>query len=301
MTISSNATRREPHGHGAHSASHPHWELRRNALIWSGETPVAANLSPFADEMVKWLQQKGPLSVVTQATRNHPLGYTNPYTYPAATISAGLGAIINAIVAFCKSTEPMDPLEAEIQRIRLHSELAINIARFCEVTIKQLLHCTNVPLAMYRRATLGQLLAQDCPACRKAGMNTHDISLLGALAHRYFECLALEHCVIDHMKIVGDRRKMDAAHSEAPILNPRDAAASRSDLFEVLEESGYGLGHMADHIGTYERKMLQEVGLIIASWPTPPSLNTLSRVPVRIQEDDPRLPPRSHSGESSAV
>lgn len=52
---------------------------------------------------------------------------------------------------------------------------------------------------------------------------------------------------------------------------------------------------------TNERKMLQEVGLIIASWPTAPSLDALSRVPVRIQEDDPRLPPRSHPRESSAV
>lgn len=293
--ISSNATRREPHARGAHAASHPDWDLRREALVWAGEEPVAPNLVPFADEMRAWLQQKGSLSVVTQSMRANPLAYTNPFTYSAATIAAGLGATINATFAFTEGTSPMAPLEAEIERIRLHSELVINIARFCEVAIKQLLHCTTVPRLMYVRATLGQLLALDCSACRKAGQPTHDISLLGALAHRYVECLALEHCMLDHLKIVGERRKMDAAHSSAPTLNPRDAVASRADLCTVLDEAGHGLGHMADHIGTYERKLLAEVNLVILHWPSAPTLEALSSIPVRIRSDDPRLPPRPSS------
>lgn len=299
-SISSSATRREPHGRGAHAASHPDWDLRREALIWADGTPVAPNLVPFADEMRAWLQQKGHLSVVTQTAADTPLRYTNPYTYSAATIGAGLGAIINAAFAFSEGTDPIDPLEAEIERIRLHSELVINIARFCEVTIKQLLHCTTVPRRMYQRATLGQLLALDCDACRKAGQPTHDVSLLGALAHHYFECHALEHCVLDHLKIVGERRKMDAAHSSAPTLNPRNAAASRADLRTLLDEVGQGLGHMADHIGTYERKLLAEVNLVIFQWPNAPTLDQLSRIPVRIRLDDPRLPPRPSSAQEGA-
>ena len=65
-SILSNATRREPHGRGPHAASHPDWDLRRDALIWLGEEPIAPNLVPFADEMRAWLQQKGKLSVVVQ-------------------------------------------------------------------------------------------------------------------------------------------------------------------------------------------------------------------------------------------
>jgi hypothetical protein len=263
-------------------------------LIWMDDLPVGPNLAPFADEMRGWLQQKSNLSVVTETTRSHPLGFNNPFTYHAASIGAGLGAIINAAFAFSESTDPMDPLDAEIERIRLHSELVINIARFCEATIKQMLHCTTVPRSMYVRATLGQLLALDCEQCRKASRPTHDISLLGALAHHYFECPSLEHCVLDHLKVVGERRKMDAAHSSAPTLNPRDAAASRADLRTVLDDAGYGLGHMADHIGTFERKMLAEINLVIFSWPNPPTLDALSRIPVRIRQDDPRIPSRAN-------
>lgn len=286
--VTSNSTQGQPHGRGAHAASHPDWDLRREALIWVGGAPVAPNLVPFADEMRKWLGQEGHLSVVTEGTHKHPLGYTNPFTYPAATIGAGLGAAINAAFAFTEGAEPIDPLEAEIERIRLHSELVINVARFCEATIKQLLHCTTVPRRLYVRASLGQLLALDCDACRKAGQPTHDISLLGALAHRYFECQALEHCMLDHLKIVSERRKMDAAHSSAPTLNPRDAAASRADLRTLLNDAGHGLGHMADHIGTYEQKLLAELNLVILNWPNPPPMDTLSRIPVRITQKEPQ-------------
>lgn len=116
-----------------------------------------------------------------------------------------------------------------------------------------------------------------------------------------YECLALEHCMLDHLKIVGDRRKVDAAHSSAPTLNPRSAAASRADLRALLDEAGHGLGHMADHIGTYERKLLAELNLVIFQWPNPPTLDQLSRIPVRIRPDDPRLPPHPSSGEAGAA
>jgi len=292
-SVVSSSTKGLSHGRGAHAAAHPDWTLRREALIWIDEVPVTPNLVPFAAEMRKWLGQQGHLSVVTEEMRKQPWGYSNPFTYHAATIGAGLGAAINAAYAFSERVDPIDPLEAEIERIRLHSELVINIARFCEATIKQLLHCTTLPRRLYVRASLGQLLALDCDACRAVGQPTHDVSLLGALAHRYFECSALEHCMLDHLKIVGERRKMDAAHSSAPTLNPRDAASSRADLRAMLDEAGYGLGHMADHIGTYENKLLAELNLVILSWPEPPRIDDLSRIPVRLRADE------SHS-ESSA-
>jgi len=83
-------------------------------------------------------------------------------------------------------------------------------------------------------------------------------------------------------------------------MYPDSAAASRADLRTLLDEVGHGLGHMADHIGTYEQKFLAEVNLVIFQWPNAPTLDQLSRFPVRIRLDDPRLPHRPSSPQEGA-
>ncbi len=175
----------------------------------------------------------------------------------------------------------MDPVEAEIQRIRFESELIIYAARFCEAAIKQMLYCTQIPENLYKLAPMGKLLAQECQDCRKNGREKHDISHLGSLAHRFFLCHVLDGCVVDHLQIVARRRNLEAAHSESQSIHPRTADESRKHLTKSIKEIGYELGHMADHIGTIEQKMIEETKLFIRSYPNNPPHQELARIPVR--------------------
>jgi hypothetical protein len=175
----------------------------------------------------------------------------------------------------------MSPLDAEVARIRLHNELVLYPARFCEAAIKQMLYCTRIPRRLYKRAGLGQLLAIECDTCRKAGAQQHDISLLGALAHQYFLCHTLEGCVFEHLKLVGHRRNVEAAHSDALSLNPRTAAASQQELDKVLDEVACLFKHMVDHIGQIEQRMLAEISLYIQHRPGMPPADGFMLIPAR--------------------
>lgn len=265
-----------------HEASHPEWAYRREAIVWLGNLPVKPNIVPFAGEMALWTQQKiHALPLHTQLSAKLTCQPNNPYTYSLGTISLALSIIINDAFEFAESTAPIDPVDAEITRIRYESELVIYSARFCEAAIKQMLYCTQFPVKMYEKASMGQLLARPCERCRKDGKKGHDISLLGALAHRFFLCHMLEGCAFDHLQLVARRRNLEAAHSESQSIHPRTAAQSRSHLAQSLTEIGQELGHMADHIGTIEEKIIAETELYIRSYPAVPALDQLSRIPVR--------------------
>src|SRR5690242_8799201 len=185
--MDSSSTQPIEHSKRPHGATHPGWGFRRESAIWMGDEPWAPNMVAIAAEMSEWLSQAKPyMAVSSEAERNRPGSFTNPYTYHASSIGAALGAVINEAHAFVTSEEGMSPLDAEVARIRLHNELVLYPARFCEAAIKQMLYCTHIPRRLYKRASLGQLLAIECDTCRKAGAQRHDISLLGALAHQYF-------------------------------------------------------------------------------------------------------------------
>lgn len=271
-----------PHGRGPHGATHPPWAFRREAAMWNGDMPIGPNMLPLAGEMCDWLGQKcHGLSACLEENRGK-LGFaTNPYTYYASAIGTSLGEVINSVYAFVESTDDVQPIEAEVTRVRLQSELALYTARFCEATIKQMLYCTQVPSAMYENVSLGKLLATDCKECRKADKPGHDISLLGALAHQYHLCHTLEHCMADHLAFVGKRRNEQAAHAQSILLDPKGVSQSRERLKGTLNEIGHEFGHMVEHIGQIETRMIEEISLINRYYPEMPPMQSYGQIHAR--------------------
>lgn len=269
-------------GTGPHEAMHPPWRLAKNAAIWVESKPVRANLIPVSAEMCNWLSQKGQLTVVTERDRGLTNGYTNPYTYYATSLGTQLASAINETIEFAESNAPITAFEAELRRIRLESELALNFARFCEATMKQMLYCTDFSSTLYKKASLGPLLSQDCKECRKRG-TPHSFSLLGALSHHYFQCHTLEHCLYDHLQIAGGRRNSLSAHSDTHVPNATTATESRQIAASTTRTIGHELGHMAQHLGEIETTMIAEIELGIAHWPSAPPPSELMRIPVRLE------------------
>lgn len=272
-----------PRHQSAHAAMHPAWRLRKQSAIHQGQLPWAPNLVPIAGEMCQWLQQKGHISLIMEAERGRPLSFTNPYTYSASSLAAQLASAINQTANFATSDSTVDPIEAELQRIRLESELILQLARFCEAAMKQMLYCTNFDERLYKRASMGHLLAFDCPDCRKDG-KPHHVSLLGALAHHYFDCPMLESCLFDHLAFAGTRRNKHAAHSESAAPSLVSAEESRAAAKVCLDEVGQELGHMCQHIGEIERKMTAEIRLWINYFPEIPPFDHFMRIPVRVSD-----------------
>lgn len=237
---------------------HLEWGLSRDAVLWADNRPVALNFYPIATEFRSWLLREGHFSIITKLEENSSNTPTNPYSSNASTIAAILARVINANHRFANSEEKIDQVDAEIERIRLYNEQVLYTARICEVTIKQLLHCTLIPKKLYKNASLGGLLSIDCKPCRDSG-KPHKISLLGSLAHRYHLCLPFEKCLIEHLKIVNRRRNTEAAHSDAQILNIRTDDESRSQSMSESVEIGNELVHMLEHISDLEQKMIREL------------------------------------------
>ena len=238
-------------------AYHIDWEFRREALRWAEDYPIGANFYPLATELHQWLLRKGQFSVFIKEPKASFLSFTNPYTYNASVIGAILARAINATHMFAAATDAIEEMEADIERIRVYNEQILYTARFCEVAIKQLLYCTQIPERHYKSASLGALLAVSCRVCK--GKSSHKISLLGSLAHRYHLCLPFEQCLFEHLKIVNRRRNMEAAHSETQALCIRSAYASRMQLMQDSLEAGNELVHMLQHVSDLEALMMNEL------------------------------------------
>ena len=267
---------------GPHGATHQEWAYRSEAVIWVDGKPIKPNMAPFSHDMKLWLQQKiSALPLHTELAKGGSGEPSNPYTYSLCAISLAICTTINDAFKFAESSVAIDSIDAEIQRIRFESELVIYSARFCEAAIKQMLFCTQIPKEMYDRASMVKLLAQECPDCKKSGRVRHDISLLGSLAHRFFLCRMLDDCAIDHLLLVARRRNLEAAHSESQSIHPRTTVESRNHLARSVLEIGQELGHMADHIGVVEDKMIAETELFVRSYPNAPQPNELTNIPVR--------------------
>ena len=255
-TVSDHATPSHP---DPNIAYHMNWQFHKDAYLWSGDGPSALNFFPFATEMGAWMRREGQLAFFSEDDPSAPDAYTNPYTYSASTISALFARTFSSTHAFGTSTDQIDPLEAEIERIALYNELALYTARLCEVTIKQLLYCTQIPRSWYKGASLGGLLSMDCRACKGNGSPRHRISLLGSLAHHFGQCLPIEHCLADHLRIVNRRRNIETAHSDSQLLKMRTTEESRAKVMEDSEAIGNDFVHMLQHISGLEVDMRNEL------------------------------------------
>ena len=216
---------------------------------------------PIATDMRAWMLQRGHLALMPPQEAPEKNGFTNPYTRSGVTLSLLLSRAINYSHTYAHGAEPRhDEVESEIERLRLYNEVLLYSARLCEVTIKQLLYCTQIPESRYRRMALGQLLESPCPTCKRAnGQEPHLVSLVGTLAHPYHLCLEFEHCAMDHMDLVNKLRNSQAAHSGIQEFNVRTPEASRSQLLEESSDILNGFLHMLSHIEDLEQKILQDL------------------------------------------
>lgn len=251
-------------GHGdADIAYHVEWGFRPEALRRRNGIPIGVNLYPIATEFHQWMLRKGQLSVFAEEDRQRCDAYSNPYTYHCSSLATILAVAINDSHSMASSSAPLDAMVAEVQRIRIYNEQVLYIARLCEALIKQLLYCTQIGARYYKDVSLGGLLSTECRGCKGSGAKRHKLSLLGSLAHRYGLCLPFEKCLFEHLKIVGRRRNVEAAHSEAQLLKIRSAPASREQLMIESLDAGNELVHMLQHISDLENHMIRELEAVV--------------------------------------
>lgn len=253
----------QPHvGHADSGiAYHVEWDLRAEAMIRFGTSPVAPNLYPAATRLRAWLLQKADLEILVQPAADTPGEFTNPYAYHASTLALLYASVINDAHAFSNDPpdEELDVVEAELKRVRFYSEQLLTGVRFCEAAIKQLLYCTQLPTKEYERTTLGGLLTAECRGCRNSGKQRHQWSLLGSLAHRYGLCFQIDGCLIEHLKIVGRKRNLETAHSSALALDVRTVEASRTQNHADGHAMAKEFIHLLEHLADLEAHMLGEL------------------------------------------
>jgi hypothetical protein len=234
---------------------HVEWELRNEAAILVNGTPTDYNFFPFATELRNWMLRKPDRLCVFVNGRDK---YTNKYTYQASVLISVFQLIINDSAEFILASEPSDPHDAEIKRIRLYSENVLYTARICEALIKQLLFCTDFVEDQYKGAALGALLSKPCSGCRSEEKR-HKLSLLGSLAHHYGFCGAYENCLDKHISIVNRRRNLKAAHTESDTFTLKTPQKARSQYEKEMTDVGEELLHMLQHIGQIETRMMDEM------------------------------------------
>lgn len=239
-------------------AYHFEWEFRQEALIRDGAVPIGVNFHPHATDFRSWIDNEGQLSILVRGREEKQSSLSNPYAYYASVLGLILGRSINSVHDYCESVDEIDPLEAELDRIRLYNEQLLYTARFCEAIIKQLLYCTAIPGRHYEGLSLHGLLSSDCKSCRKK-KRPHRVSLLGSLAHRYGLCLEFERCLFEHLALVNKRRNSTAAHAEATLLNVGSAGESREKLKEDHLSLTKNFRHMLKHVADLENLMFTEL------------------------------------------
>jgi hypothetical protein len=216
---------------------------------------------PLAGEMRAWMLQRGQLSLMPTPEAPDRGGFTNPYTASGVTLQLLMARIINASHEYATTDTPShDEIDAEVERIRFQNEVLMYSARLCEVAIKQLLYCTQIPESRYRRMALGALLESPCPDCkRQSGKEPHVVSLVGTLAHPFHLCLEFEQCAMDHMDLVNRLRNSKAAHSGVEDLNVRSVGVSKLQLKQDSQDALNGFVHMLSHVEDLERSMLVDL------------------------------------------
>jgi hypothetical protein len=222
---------------------------------------AGVNLLPLAGALRSWMLQRGQLSFLSAKDRDQPGGYTNPYAFGGSALALVVGRVVNSHHDYCATqTADHNEVDAEIERLRLYNEILLYGARFCEVAIKQLLYCANIPESQYARMALGSLLEHQCPGCRKQnGKKPHKVSFVGTLAHPFRLCLEFELCTMDHMDLVNRLRNAQAAHSDIQTMNVRSVEESKAQLLKEGDEVLSGFLHMLSHLEKLEDRMLDDL------------------------------------------
>jgi hypothetical protein len=205
--------------------------------------------------------QRGPLPIASTTDQQTEGGYTNPYTFSGVSLALIMAGVVNDFHDYTTTqTSDHDEVNAEIERLRLYNEVVLYAARICEVAIKQLLYCTQIPKSRYEPAALGTLLESPCPSCkRQNGKEPHSVSLVGSIAHPFRLCLEFEHCAMDHMDLVNRLRNSQAAHSGIQTLNIRSVEDSKAQLLNDCDEVLTAFLHMLSHLENLEEKMLDDL------------------------------------------
>lgn len=241
--------------------THHFWSYRPQAFRWDGERVAGVNFVPLATEMRAWMQQRGQLTVLVKQHRQARGACTNPYAYSGSAIALMLSRVVNSHHYYATTETPDDdPLDTEAERVRLFNEVLLYSARFCEVVIKQLLYCTQIPESRYERMALGALLDFPCPDCKKKdGKKPHTSSMVGTLACPFHLCREFDHCALDHMYLVNQLRNSLAAHSSSEELNPRTAQESKEQLLSDGMQTLENVVHMLTHLEKLEGRMLNDI------------------------------------------
>lgn len=239
---------------------HHEWSYGIQCFRWSGEEIVGPNLLPLATEMRSWLRQEGHLTMPPEAGDERYGGaFSNPYSFTGSVLSLVLARVVNSSAPGYSETDA-NPIDAELERIRLTSELMLYTARFCEVVIKQMLHCTQIPKRRFKSMALGMLLESACPSCKETnGMEPHTVSMVGTLAHPFHLCLEFDHCAMDHMALINSQRNDEAAHSSVQMPDFRTVGESMAHLASDCQDVLGRFAHMLEHLAKIEQHMLNDL------------------------------------------
>lgn len=240
--------------------THHEIAFKNDAFVWSESKPVRANVHPFAGEIADWMEQKGLVNYFIESDKEkYTEMYTNPFTFSVSTLSLCWQAIVNEAHKFATSTENDDFVDTEVKYIRMRSELLIYGSRLVEAIIKQLLHCTSFPRKHYKRATLGKLIAFDCKPCRTANIQTHKVSMLGSVGHRYGLCHGYEKCLNEQIRELALNRNKEGAHAGITPFQHLPASEAKTKMMEDLMNIGNNVHHVLRHLRDYETRMIAEL------------------------------------------
>lgn len=245
-------------------ASHHEWCFRKEAFTTSAGVPFckksryAPNMQPLATELYNWLLRSIPsieLQTRTIGPSKNPIN--NPFTYHASTLSTLIVQAANESHSVAKKLKSLEPLEAEVKRIRLYTELVNNATRFCEAIIKQYLFCTAVPEKIYKTESLGRLVVKRCETCKNT-THKHNMSLIGSLAHRYKLCRLFE-CAMPAILELNNERNTYNSHAqthEIKEITPEESGERlETDSHTLLSK----LVHILDHLSALEDLMMDEL------------------------------------------
>lgn len=241
--------------------SHQPWSYHPNAFRWHGEMICGHNFLPLATELAAWIRRDGQLGLLPAEEDRDRGGYTNPYTNSGVTLVLLISKVINDAQNYRTINSPsQNPIHVEIERLRLYNEIVLYSARICEVILKQLLYCTQIPQKMYKRMALGQLLESQCPDCtRKNGQVPHKISMVGSLAHPFNLCTEFEQCAMGHMNWLNKLRNSEVAHSDIQEINVRTLSLSKAQFEEDSDDVLNGLFHMLEHFEKLELRIIDDL------------------------------------------